>query len=112
MLPDAGGAVRGPQGWIPAVPGEELRRLQRDVLAEELPGPGCGGSEAGRREEEVHQNVRREAVVVGADGEPVGRGACTRVLDALAVRPRVLERAENSGEGVYSCFACLAVRPF
>ncbi|CAN0226390.1 unnamed protein product, partial [Ectocarpus sp. 4 AP-2014] len=64
MLPDAGGAVRGPQGRVSAVPGEELRRLQRD-----LPGPGRGGTDAGCREEEVHQDVRREAVVVGADGE-------------------------------------------
>lgn len=93
MLPDFGGAVRGPQGRVAAVPGEELRRLQRDVLAEELPGPGRGGADAGRREEEVHQNVRREAVVVGADGEPTGTGRCTRFFwHVLAVGPRVPER--------------------
>lgn len=72
MLPHDRGAVRGPQGRLQALPGQELRRLQRDLLAAGLPEPRPRGAHAGRPEAEVHQDLRREAVVAGADGE---RGA-------------------------------------
>lgn len=37
LLHDPGGTVREPASWGAASPCEELRRLQRDVLAERLP---------------------------------------------------------------------------
>lgn len=75
VLPDPCRAVRGPKGGVAALHGQELRRLQRDLLAEGLPRPGRRGPDAGRSQEKVHQDFRGEAVVAGADGE---KGDLTR----------------------------------
>lgn len=68
MLPHPGGAVRQQEGGRGAVPCEKLRRLQRDLLAEGLPRARRRGADAGRPQEEIHEDVRGEAVVACSDG--------------------------------------------
>lgn len=69
VLPHPCRAVRGSEGRVKALYGQELRRFQRDLLAAGLSEHRRRGPDAGRPQEKVHEDFRGEAVVAGADGE-------------------------------------------